>query len=176
MFNICLIIILHFDLSSPKDHRKNVTEQSISSYSSDWRFSEYLSNRANFQFIFSFHEVESHYEAFRKIHQSDLQGGDQLGSFFTWETLATLTGFAAATAVITQFVKDLPFLKNIATQWVSYVIAAILLLGATFFTGALTLSSGALIPFNAILIALSANGAYSAIVRASAAKNKNENQ
>lgn len=99
-----------------------------------------------------------------------------MGSFFTWETLATLTGCAAATAVITQFVKGLPFLKNIATQWVSYVIAAILLLGATFFTGALTLSSGALIPFNAILIALSANGAYSAIVRASAAKSKNENQ
>ncbi len=86
-------------------------------------------------------------------------------NFFSWDTLATLAGCAAATAVITQFVKELPFLKNIATQWVSYVIAIILLLGATFFTGTLTWSSGALIPFNAIVIALSANGAFSAISR-----------
>lgn len=99
-----------------------------------------------------------------------------MDSFFSWEILATLTGCAAATAVITQFVKDLPFLKNIATQWVSYVIAVVLLLGATYFTGTLTWSSGALIPFNAIVIALSANGAYSAITRAVSSKDKNQNQ
>lgn len=99
-----------------------------------------------------------------------------MDSFFSWEILATLTGCAAATAVITQFVKDLPFLKNIATQWVSYVISIILLLGSTYFTGALTWSSGALIPFNAIVIALSANGAYSAITRAVSSKDKNQNR
>lgn len=91
-------------------------------------------------------------------------------NFFSWNTLATLAGCAAATAVITQFVKELPFLKNIATQWVSYVIAVLLLLGATFFTGTLTWASGALIPFNAIIIALSANGAFSAITRVSVTK------
>ncbi|NLJ31121.1 MAG: hypothetical protein GX424_05930 [Clostridiales bacterium] len=95
-----------------------------------------------------------------------------MDSFFSWEILATLTGCSAATAVVTQFVKNLPFLKNIATQWISYVIAVILLLGATYFTGALTWSSGTLIPFNAIVIALSANGAYSAIVRASKTKTR----
>lgn len=91
-------------------------------------------------------------------------------NFFSWDTLATLAGCAAATAVITQFVKALPFLKDLATQWVSYVIAVVLLLGATFFTGALTLSSGSLIPFNAIIIALTANGAFSALTRVSATK------
>jgi hypothetical protein len=89
-----------------------------------------------------------------------------MNDFFTWETLATFAGCVAGTALITQFVKDLPFLKGIATQWVSYIISIILLLGATFFTGALTWATGALIPFNAIIIALSANGAYSAITRA----------
>jgi hypothetical protein len=88
-----------------------------------------------------------------------------MNNFFTWDTLATFTGCVAGTALITQFVKDLPFLKNIATQWVTYIIAIILLLGATFFTGALTASTGTLIPFNAVVIALSANGAYSAIKR-----------
>jgi hypothetical protein len=89
-----------------------------------------------------------------------------MDEFFTWTALATFTGCAAATALITQFVKTLPFLEKIATQWVSYVISVILLLGATFFTGALTWSSAALIPFDAIMVALSANGAYSAVVRA----------
>ncbi len=93
-----------------------------------------------------------------------------MNNFFTWETLATFAGCAAATAVITQFVKSALFFKNIATQWVSYFVAIILLLGATYFTGALTWSSGALIPFNAVIIALSANGAYSAVLRATGTK------
>lgn len=89
-----------------------------------------------------------------------------MNDFFNWSTLATFTGCAAATALLTQFVKTLPFLEKIATQWVSYVIAVILLLGAMFFTGMLTWSSAALIPFDAVVVALSANGAYSAVVRA----------
>ncbi len=93
-------------------------------------------------------------------------------NFLTWEFLASFAGCVAATSVITQFLKNLSFLKNIATQWVSYFVAFILLLGATYFTGALTWASGALIPFNAILIALSANGTYSAIVRATTKKNE----
>jgi hypothetical protein len=93
-----------------------------------------------------------------------------MNTFFTWETLATFAGCVAGTALITQFVKNLPFLKNIATQWVSYVIAVILLLGATFFTGELTWATGALIPFNAVIIALSANGGYSALKRAALPK------
>lgn len=93
-----------------------------------------------------------------------------MNDFFAWKTIATFTGCVATTALITQFIKTLPFLKNIATQWVSYVLAVILLLGATYFTGALTWESGALIPLNAVIIALSANGAYSAVKRASATK------
>lgn len=95
-----------------------------------------------------------------------------MDSFFAWDSLATLSGCAAATAFITQFVKNLPFLKNIATQWVSYVIALILLLGATYFTGALSWSSAALVPLNAIIIALASNGAYSAIKRAATHKSE----
>lgn len=88
-----------------------------------------------------------------------------MNDYFTWETLSTLAGCAAGTAMITQFIKSAPFLKNIATQWVSYIVAMVLLLGATFFTGELTWASGAIIPLNAVIIALSANGAYSAIKR-----------
>nr|WP_319487665.1 hypothetical protein [uncultured Caproiciproducens sp.] len=93
-----------------------------------------------------------------------------MNNFFTWETLATFTGCVAATALITQFIKSASFLKDIATQWVSYFIAVVLLLGATYFTGALTWATGAIIPFNAVIIALSANGAYSAILRVTGTK------
>lgn len=88
-----------------------------------------------------------------------------MDQFFTWSLLATFAGCATATAVITQFVKETKPLKNVATQWVSYGIALVLLFAATYFTGGLTVPVAALIPFNAILIALAANGAYSAITR-----------
>lgn len=86
--------------------------------------------------------------------------------FFDWTTLATFAGCLAATGIITQFVKETKPLKNIATQWVSYFIALILLFAATYFTGGLTTATAAIIPFNAIAIALGANGAFSAIGRA----------
>ena len=88
-----------------------------------------------------------------------------MNEFFTWSFLATFAGCATATAVITQFIKNLKGIKNVATQWVSYGIALVLLFAATYFTGGLTGPVAALIPFNAILIALAANGAYAAITR-----------
>jgi hypothetical protein len=88
-----------------------------------------------------------------------------MNEFFAWANLGTFAGCVAATAIITQFIKNVLFFKSIATQWISYGIAVILLFGSEFFTGTLTPASGALIPFNAILISLSANGAYTAVHR-----------
>lgn len=86
-----------------------------------------------------------------------------MNDFFTWEMLATLAGCSVATGLLTQFLKGA---IKIPTQWLSYVIAVVLLFAATLFTGGLTLSSGGIIPLNAVIVALSSNGAYSAIVRA----------
>ena len=97
-----------------------------------------------------------------------------MNEFFSWTTLATFAGCATATAVITQFIKETKPLKNIATQWVSYGIALILLYAATYFTSGLTGPVAALIPFNAILIALAANGAYAAITRVNQATTAND--
>lgn len=97
-----------------------------------------------------------------------------MDQFFTWGVLATFAGCATATAVITQFIKNLKPFKNAATQWVSYGIALVLLFAATYFTGGLTGPLAALIPFNAILIALAANGAYSAITRVNQATTVND--
>lgn len=85
-----------------------------------------------------------------------------MNDFFTWEMLATLAGCSLATGLLTQFLKNS---IKIPTQWLSYIIAVVLLFAATLFTGGLTLSTGGIIPLNAVIVALSSNGAYSAIFR-----------
>lgn len=88
-----------------------------------------------------------------------------MNDFFTWSFLASFAGCTTATAIITQFIKNLNPIKKIATQWVSYFISLIILYIATYFTNGLTAQQVAIIPFNAILIALASNGAYSAVNR-----------
>lgn len=90
-----------------------------------------------------------------------------MNDFLTWQTLATFAGCSAAVAVLTQFIKNAGGLKKVPTQWVSYGLAVILMLGATYFTGALTGPVAALIPFNAVVVSLAANGAYAVASRIS---------
>lgn len=84
--------------------------------------------------------------------------------FFDWAMLATYAGALAATALLTQWLKGV--FQNIPTQIVSYGIALVVLIAATFFTGALTVESGVLCLINAALVSLASNGAYEAIQRA----------
>ena len=80
---------------------------------------------------------------------------------FTWEYLATIAGATLATLLIVQLLK-LPLDKvwKIPTRIVVYVIALIILLLATLFTGSLTVESGVLTAVNAVIVALAAMGAY----------------
>ena len=94
-----------------------------------------------------------------------------MDDFFSWQTLATFAGASAATAIITQFFKGA--FQKLPTQWLSYIIAVVILFAATYFTGGLTLSTAAITPLNAILVALAANGAYSAVIRVSSGKTSN---
>lgn len=88
-----------------------------------------------------------------------------MNEFFTWEILATFAGAVTGTAVVTQFIKD--WLKKVPTQMVSYVVALVIIGIAT----AVQSDAGAewyvwaLIPFNAVIVSLGANGAYSAVER-----------
>ena len=88
-----------------------------------------------------------------------------MNDFMTWENLATFAGCTTGVAVITQFIKNIGALKKLPTQWASYFLAVALLFGATYFTGTLTPAMASLIPFNAVVVALAANGAYSAMDR-----------
>jgi hypothetical protein len=87
-----------------------------------------------------------------------------MDEFFTWGFLATFADAATATAIFTQFIKNL--FAKLPTQILSYGIAIIVLAAAT---GAAGVASGwgdwAIIPLNAVLVSLAANGAYSGITR-----------
>ena len=85
---------------------------------------------------------------------------------FTWEYLATIAGAPLATLLIVQLLK-LPLDKvwKIPTRIVVYVIALIILLLATLFTGSLTVESGVLTAVNAVIVALAAMGAYEVTFR-----------
>jgi hypothetical protein len=87
-----------------------------------------------------------------------------MNEFFTWAMLATFAGASLATTIITQFIKGA--LSKVPTQIVSYVVALVVLLLATAATGAAADWTGwAIVPLNAILVSVAANGTFSAIVR-----------
>ncbi len=85
-----------------------------------------------------------------------------MDQFFTWENLATLAGASAMTGLFTQFLKDS---IKIPTQWLSYILAVVILAAATLFTVGFVWPVLAIIPLNAVIVSTSANGAYAAILR-----------
>ena len=89
-----------------------------------------------------------------------------MNEFFTWTMLLTYSGAALATSLVTQFVKNLGVLSKVHTQIVSYVVALLVLIAGTFFTGALTIESTALCVLNAVVVAFASNGAYDAVAGA----------
>ena len=85
-------------------------------------------------------------------------------NFFDWGMLGTFAGAAAATGIVTQAVKGI--FQKIPTQIVSYVIAVVILGLATAATGGASDWTGwALVPLNAVVVSLSANGGFEAIKR-----------
>lgn len=85
--------------------------------------------------------------------------------FFDWDTLMSFSGAALAVSVLTQLSKDIPLVRRVPTQLWSYLLSLIVLLAARYFTGGLSLASGALSLINAALISLASNGGYEAILR-----------
>ena len=85
---------------------------------------------------------------------------------FTWQQLATIAGATMATLLIVQLLK-LPIDRvwKIPTRIVVYVISLAILLMAQAFTTGLTLNTGLLTAFNAVIVALASMGAYEVTFR-----------
>ena len=80
---------------------------------------------------------------------------------FSWEQLATIAGAALATMLIVQLLK-LPLDKvwKIPTRIIVFLIAAAVMLLATYFTQGLTWNTAILTLLNAVIAALTAMGGY----------------
>ncbi len=91
-----------------------------------------------------------------------------MNDFFTWTMLATYAGALAATMGITQLLKGVGFIDRIPTRLFSWIVAAVILIVASYFIGGLTVESAALCLINAVVVSLAANGGYDAIARKSA--------
>lgn len=95
-----------------------------------------------------------------------------MNEFLTWETLATFSGCALGTGLLTQFLKNA--FKKLPTQWLSYIIAALLLFLATAAVGGFSQpwTVWAMIPLNAVVVSLSSNGAFEAVKRVRGTKSE----
>ena len=94
---------------------------------------------------------------------------------FTWAQLATIAGATLATLLIVQLLKlPLDRVWKIPTRIIVYFISLIILLLATLFTDGLTLQTGLLTAFNAVIVALAAMGTYELTFRYSDEKKKQE--
>ena len=90
-----------------------------------------------------------------------------MDEFFSWQMLATFAGATAATGILTQFLKNL--IPKLPTQWLSYLLALVLLCAATAAIGDFTdWTSWAILPLNAALVSMASNGAFAAVKRAAA--------
>lgn len=98
-----------------------------------------------------------------------------MNELLTWQTLTTYAGSMLATGIITQFLKELGFLKKVPTRILSYVIALLLLLLATAFTCGLSLSRVLICPINAIVVSLASNGGFDAIAKVGASSGSDRN-
>ena len=83
--------------------------------------------------------------------------------FFDWAALATHSGSLVVVLAITQITKNIPVIKKIPTQLWSYLVSLLVLYTAYYFNNQLDWSKAALILFNGVIVALSANGGFSAL-------------
>lgn len=80
---------------------------------------------------------------------------------FSWEQLATIAGAALATMLIVQLLKlPLDRVWKIPTRIIVFLIAAVVMLLATYFTQGLTWNTALLTLMNAVVAALTAMGGY----------------
>lgn len=87
--------------------------------------------------------------------------------FFTWQGLVTCSEAALATAMITQLIKDVGFVKKIPTRLVSFLAALLILAVSTVATRGFDWKELALTVLNAMIVALASNGAFEALAQRS---------
>lgn len=81
-------------------------------------------------------------------------------TFFDWAQLGTYAGATVAVMLFVEFTKELPFINKIPTRIWAYVMAVIVLILSTVFTGQIDTPTVFLCLFNAVIVAMAAVGGY----------------
>ena len=88
-----------------------------------------------------------------------------MNEFITWEILGTYAGTVLFTSLAVQFTKEiLDKIWHIPTRVYAYAIALVSLICGLAFTGNLSLQSGSLSVFNAMLVAMASTGGYDTLI------------
>ena len=95
-------------------------------------------------------------------------------NFFDWSYLGTFAGALAAVALVTQLTKNLPGIKRIPTQLMSWILAVVVLILAQWFGGTLDAKNAVLCLFNGAMVSLAANGGYAALKRVMSGTNDSD--
>ena len=88
-----------------------------------------------------------------------------MNSFFDSDMLLTYSGATLAVTLITQFLKGIRWVDRLPTRAVSYLIALIIMLCGSLTCGPVRWQELLLVPVNAVVVALAANGSYDALSR-----------
>ena len=82
--------------------------------------------------------------------------------FINWATILTYGGAITIVSLITQYTKDLAFVKQIPTQIWSYFISLAVLLMAYSFTSGINADIVSQAVLNAFVVGIGSNGMYAA--------------
>lgn len=85
--------------------------------------------------------------------------------FFDWSILGTYAGAMLAVSILTELTKSIPGINKIPTQFWSYILALVVLIGSQAVAGTLEWATAGLSTINAAMVSLAANGGYEAIDR-----------
>ena len=83
-----------------------------------------------------------------------------MNELLSWSSVGTLAVATAATLLIVQYIKPLPFLQYIHTRIIAYIVALLLLIFAVVFTTPTDISAYFLAIFNAFIVAAASVGTY----------------
>lgn len=78
--------------------------------------------------------------------------------FITWDILTTYATFVTIVFMVVEFIKELKYLKNIQTKYLSFIVAFLLLIATNISTGEFKFADLILYALSGISISLGANG------------------
>lgn len=83
-----------------------------------------------------------------------------MDNFLSYQYIATFVGMVFTVGMATEFIKEIKFIKNVPTKYLTCVVAFVLILTCDLVIGTFKLVNIPLAMLNSILITFTATGSY----------------